>query len=76
MSMSSLWDILLSNDILLYVGIFLDGVVSFFLWKKTKKKNNVPDDPRNIVGDDIQAMIDYHKQVAERLEEKLNKKGE
>lgn len=73
MSFSALWEYILSNDILLYIGIFLDGVCSFFLWKKTKKKSINDSNSHDIVGEDIQALIDYHKTVASKLEEKVKK---
>ena len=60
-------DIILSNDVLLYFGIVTDGIVSFLLWKKSKVKSS---NSTNAVDEDIQALIEYHETVAQKLKEK------
>ena len=70
-SIVSIIETILSTDILLYVGLLVDGVVSIFLWKKQGK----PKSSGQYVTDDLQALVDYHKKVASKLEEKLKKGG-
>lgn len=58
---------LFSTDILLYVGMIVEGVLSIFLWKKSGKANT------NIVESDLQSLIDYHEKVLKTLKQKFNK---
>lgn len=70
-SIVSMIETILSSDFLLYVGLLLDGVASIFLWKKQGK----PKSSGEIVTEDLQSLIDYHKNVANKLEERLKKGG-
>lgn len=63
-------DIILSNDVLLYLGIVTDGIVSFLLWKKSKAKTS---NSTNAVDEDIMSLIEYHETVAQKLKEKIKK---
>jgi hypothetical protein len=70
-SIVSIMETVLSSDTLLYVGMIVEGLVSIFLWKKQKQ----PKSTGTIVTEDLQALVDYHKNVAKKLEERISKGG-
>lgn len=69
-ALQSIIDIVLSHDILLYLGIICDGIVSIFLWKKSRLANS---STKSATDEDVQALIEYHETVAKKLKEKFKK---
>lgn len=67
-SLISLIESILSTDLLLYVGMIVEGIVSIFLWKKSGKTNTTA----QVVDKDLSALIDYHEKVANELRKKNN----
>lgn len=70
-SLISLIESILSTDLLLYVGMIVEGIVSIFLWKKSGKTNSTT---AQVVDKDLSALIDYHEKVANELRKKNNLK--
>lgn len=69
-ALQSIIDIVLSHDILLYLGIICDGIVSIFLWKKSRSSNS---SNKSATEEDVEALISYHETVAKKLKEKFRK---
>lgn len=67
-SLISLLETVFSTDLLLYIGMIVEGVVSIFLWKKAGKQSI----STNVVDKDLSALIDYHEKVAKELRKKNN----
>lgn len=64
------WQIL-QHPLFMYVSTaVLDIVTVFVLWKRTGKIIKKPSS--NVVNDDLQKLVDYHRKTAEQLE-KLEK---